>query len=235
MKEFMKNHKALFISIGFFLLFVLFTVLVKFVDVQAIGPNESSVGFASMNKWFHNLTGVTFALYTVTDIASIVTVPIGCIFLVVGIVEWIKRKNMFKVDSNILALGLFYILVLATYLVFEFLKINYRPVLIEGKLEPSFPSSTTVLSLTFFISAIDQALIYVKNRKLKLSLIIVAVVVSVFLVIGRVISGVHWFSDIIGALLISTALLFAYYELKKAMLKVNKIQEEKEVKNSERV
>jgi len=221
MKEFSKKHKALYISVGFLLLFIAFTLIVKFVDVQAIGPRNSKVGLATFNNWVHQLFGEHINLYTVTDWASIITIPIGFIFLIVGIVEWIKRKNILKVDNNILALGLFYVLDLICYLTFQFVKINYRPVLLNGNLETSYPSSTMMLSLTMFISTIDQVCIYLKDKKTRISLITFCSIYSAFLIIGRLVSGVHWCSDIIGALLLSVALLFGYFELKKLTLKIN--------------
>lgn len=47
--------------------FAVWTAAVKCVDVQAIGPNGSSVGLAAINAAIHELTGVHMALYTVTD------------------------------------------------------------------------------------------------------------------------------------------------------------------------
>ena len=141
LREVFYMKKKYFISaFALFLLFTLWTIALTFIDVQPIGPRNSSVGFAAMNAWFHNLTGVHMLLYTITDWAGLVPVFFGFSFAVFGLVQWIKRRNILKVDSDILLLGCFYIVVLAVYLLFENLAINYRPILINGYLEASYPS-----------------------------------------------------------------------------------------------
>lgn len=231
MKEFLKKYKLWVIFGATFLLFLIYTLLVKTVDVQAIGPNDpktgiaSSVGFASINGWFHNLTGEHMSLYDITDWGSLITLPIGITFCVIGIVEWAKRKNILRVDANILALGCFYVLVFITYAVFEFvIKLNYRPVLIEDKgkwyLEASYPSSTTLLAITLLLSAIDQITIYIKNKGLRIGLYIACGLLIAFFVIGRAVSGVHWLTDIIGGVLASTFLIAFYMAIKQTFQKV---------------
>ena len=210
----MKKYLPLFISGALLVIFIVFTVLVSNVDVQAIGPNGSCVGFATMNSNLHEATGVNMDLYKFTDYLSLLTIPVGTIFAVMGVVQWVKRKSIFKVDANILALGIFYVVVFISYLLFQFVVINYRPVLIEDVLEASYPSSTTVLSLTLFVTAIDQVLIYIKDALLRDTLILFDVTFSLFLIIGRVFSGVHWASDIIGAILLSAVLICSYFGIK---------------------
>ena len=125
--------------------FVLWTVLIRFVDVEAIGPRQSSVGFATLNGYIHNLTGVIMSLYIITDWLGLVPIGVAFGFAVLGIVQCIKRKSLLKVDRSILTLGGFYIVVMAVYILFEIVVINYRPTLIDGYLEASYPSSTTIL------------------------------------------------------------------------------------------
>ena len=112
-------------------------------DVQPIGPNGSRVGFAAINGAFHALTGVHWALYTLTDWLGLVPIGIAFGFAVLGLVQLIRRKSLLRVDRDILMLGGFYIVVLAAYVLFETVVINYRPVLIGGKLEASYPSEVT--------------------------------------------------------------------------------------------
>ena len=139
------RKKMFFMGAGFLGAFVLWTVLVSYVDVRAIGQNASSVGFATLNGYVHNLTGVNMFLYTITDWLGLVPIGVAFGFAVLGLVQWVGRKSLFKVDRSILALGGFYIIVLAMYIFFEIVVINYRPVLIDGYLEASYPSSTTML------------------------------------------------------------------------------------------
>ena len=192
------------------LAFLLWTVAIQFVDVQAIGPQESSVGFATINQFVHNLTGVHMSLYTITDWLGLV--PLGFVmgFALLGLIQWVKRKHLLKVDYSILVLGGFYIVVMAAYVLFEVLVINYRPVLINGYLEASYPSSTTVLVMCVMPTAIMQFNARIKNDVPNRCLAYAITAFIVFMVIGRLISGVHWFTDIIGGALLSAGLVLMY-------------------------
>ena len=139
------DYKYFYTAISFLVAFVLWTVLVRIVDVKVIGPNGSKVGFATINGFFHKLTGVHLWLYVITDWLGLVPIAVMLVFAGVGLFQWIKRKSLFKVARSILLLGVFYIVVFLAYILFEFLVINYRPILINGVLEASYPSSTTML------------------------------------------------------------------------------------------
>lgn len=190
--------------------FVLWTVLVCFVDVQAIGPGGSSVGFARLNQFVHDLTGVHMALYTVTDWLGLVPVAFVIGFGLVGLIQLIKRKHLLKVDCSILVLGIFYIVVMAVYLFFEEVIVNYRPVLIAGYLEASYPSSTTMLVMCVMPTAMLELNRHIKNNVFQWFVDIVIVGFVVFMVVGRLISGVHWLTDIIGGILVSAGLVVLY-------------------------
>ena len=205
-----ENRRNLCIATCLLLAFFLWTVAIQFIDVEAIGPQESSVGFATMNQFVHNLTGVHMSLYTITDWLGLV--PLGFVmgFALLGLIQWIKRKHLLKVDYNILILGGFYIVVMAVYVLFEMLVVNYRPVLIGGILEASYPSSTTMLVMCVMPTAIMQFNARVKNNVLKRFVASAIIAFIVFMVIGRLVSGVHWFTDIIGGALLSTGLVLMY-------------------------
>ena len=200
------------LTIGIFLLiaFALWTVLIMFVDVQAVGANGSKVGFATFNTWFHRLTGVHMALYTVTDWLGLVPIAVCMGFGCLGLCQLIKRKSLFKVDADILLLGGYYILVIFGYLFFEMVPINYRPVLIDGFLEASYPSSTTLLVLSVMPTLVFQVNRRCDDRRMKQITMMTVVLFSAFMVIGRLISGVHWATDIIGAVLLSFGLFKLY-------------------------
>ena len=182
--------------------FALWTLLISAIDVQAIGPRGSAVGFATVNGFIHRLFGVHMTLYVITDWLGLVPVAVGFGFAIAGLVQWIKRKNILKVDKRILVLGGFYILTLFAYLLFEEVVINYRPVLIGGYLEASYPSSTTLLVLC----VMPTAAMFSKNKIIK------GVIYGfmAFMVIGRLVSGVHWFTDIMGGILLSAGLVYLY-------------------------
>jgi undecaprenyl-diphosphatase len=204
------NPKNLFAAIGMLVAFVLWTALLRLVDVRPIGPEGSLVGFATVNRFVHNLTGVHMWLYHITDWLGLV--PLGFVlgFGALGLIQWIKRKHITKVDYSILVLGGFYMVVMAVYVLFEELAVNYRPVLIDGFLEASYPSSTTLLVLCVMPTAIMQFQDRMKNLVLKRCVCYLLTAFVAFMVIGRFVSGVHWFTDIVGGGLLSAGLVMLY-------------------------
>ena len=205
-----KNKKRLVLGASLVVAFVLWTILVCFVDVRAIGPEGSSVGFAALNGFVHELTGVNWFLYTITDWLGIVPIAVALGFAILGLVQLIKRKGLWKVDHSILALGVFYIVVMAAYIFFEVVVINYRPTLIDGYLEASYPSSTTMLVMCVMPTAAMQLNVRIKNTVLGRCAVITILAFTAFMVIGRLVSGVHWFTDIIGGALLSAGLVTMY-------------------------
>ena len=205
-----ENQRIFCIAACILSAFLLWTVAIQFVDVEAIGPQESSVGFATINQFVHNLTDVHMRLYTITDWLGLVPFAFIIGFALLGLVQWIERKHLLKVDFNILVLGGFYIVVLAVYVLFEVFVVNYRPVLIGGILEASYPSSTTMLIMCVMPTAIMQFNARIKNNVLKRFVASAISTFIAFMVIGRLISGVHWFTDIIGGALLSIGLVLMY-------------------------
>lgn len=208
MKQNKKKH--LWMGIWFLLVFLLWTALIRSVDMQAAGPTGTKVGFAAINLWFHKLTGVHMTLYTITDWLGLVPIAVCLGFGVVGVFQLIRRKSLIRVDPDILLLGLYYVLVILAYLIFEMIPINYRPILINGALEASYPSSTTLLVLS-----VMPTLKFQIDRRTDKSLVrnvtgLFVIAFSAFVVIGRLIAGVHWATDIIGAVFLSMGLFLLY-------------------------
>jgi undecaprenyl-diphosphatase len=201
------------IALGLLAAFALWTIAIRFIDVQPIGPQGSTVGFATLNSIIHTRTGVHMQLYTITDWLGLVPVAFGFGFAMLGLAQWIKRKSLLKVDRSILVLGGFYIATMAAYLVFESFVINYRPVLIAGNLEASYPSSTTLLVLCVMPTAMMQLRGRINNRVLRGGVSIAIASFIVFMVAGRLVSGVHWLTDIIGGILLSAGLVTLYVSL----------------------
>lgn len=205
-----KDRNMLYGSLAFLAAFAVWTVLVCCADVQTIGPEGSSVGFAAVNGAFHNLTGVHWTLYTITDWLGLVPIGTALGFAVLGLVQLIQRKALRKVDRSILALGGFYLAVMAFYVLFEKAVVNYRPVLIEGVLEASYPSSTTMLALCVMPTAAMQLKARVRSGLARSVMLGMIAAFTAFLVFGRLLSGVHWLSDIVGGVLLSEGLVCAY-------------------------
>jgi undecaprenyl-diphosphatase len=206
----MKEKRNLLAGVGLIGAFALWTVLLQCIDVQAVGQNGTEIGFAGFNQWFHQLTGVHMTLYTITDWLGLVPIFICLCFGVMGLMQLIKRRSLLRVDPDILLLGTYYVMVIACYLIFEMIPINYRPVLIEGRLEASYPSSTTLLVLSVMPTLMFQANRRVSNVMIRKAVAVFVIAFSSFMVIGRLISGVHWATDIIGSVLLSEGLYTLY-------------------------
>ena len=207
------RHRELCIAVCLLAAFALWTTLVRLTDVQAIGPRESAVGFATVNKAFHDLTGVHMSLYIITDWLGLVPIGVAMGFAILGLAQWIRRKRLLQVDRSILALGGFYLAVIAVYVFFEMVVVNYRPVLIDGFLEASYPSSTTMLVLCVMPTAIMQFNARIINRVIRQCVAFAIVGFTAFMVVGRLVSGVHWLSDIIGGALVSSGLVMMYHAI----------------------
>ncbi len=206
----MKKKRVLLIGLGLIAAFGLWTVLIRCVDVRAVGANGTNIGFSDINVWFHQITGEHMTIYTITDWLGLVPIFVCLCFGVLGLVQMIKRRSLLRVDPDILILGVYYLLVIACYLIFEMIPINYRPVLIEGRLEASYPSSTTLLVLSVMPTFMYQAGRRAWDPMLRKCTAVFVIAFSAFMVIGRLISGVHWVTDIVASILLSAGLFMLY-------------------------
>ena len=205
-----KGKKGVIFGIALILAFILWTILIRTVDVQPVGVNNTDIGFAAVNTWFHRLTGETMWIYTVTDWLGLVPIVICVCFGILGLVQLIQRKSLKKVDADIILLGIYYILVIIGYLVFEMIPINYRPVPIDGVMEASYPSSTTLLVLSVMPTLVFQVSRRAKSGAAARNTAVLAGFFSAFMVIGRLVSGVHWLTDILGSVFLSAGLYLLY-------------------------
>ena len=196
------------------LAFAIFTLLVRTVDMAPIGPRGSFVGFASLNGFVHRCTGVHMLLYTITDWLGLVPIAVALGFAIFGLLQWIARRRLWRVDRSILVLGGFYLLVIASYILFEYVVVNRRPVLIDGFLEVSYPSSTTLLVTTVMPTAIMQLRARIGGAILRRGVTLLILAFTVFMVVGRLLSGVHWLTDIIGGSILSAGLVMTYRALR---------------------
>ena len=204
-----ENKKIIRITILFFICIV-YTLLVKYYDTNAIGPKHTIVGFSALNALFSNLTGYNEFFYKLTEYLGILPFVIVGYYGMTGLIQLIRKKNILKVDKRLLFLGGLYIAVLLVYILFEHVIINYRPFLIDKELEASYPSSHTMLALCVCLSSLLINKYYIKNKKV-LKIVNIAIIILMFaLVIGRILSGAHWITDIIGGIIISAFLVYIY-------------------------
>ena len=204
------RNKKLITAFSLLLSFTLWTLLILIIDVRPVGVNDTSLGFATLNIWLHKLLGVHMSLYMITDWLSLIPLSVCSLFAGIGLGQLIKRKSLKKVDMDIILLGIYYILVIICFIGFEFVPINYRPILIEGVIEASYPSSTTLLVLSVMPTMVFQAKRRLTNKYFINITCIFTYLYSAFMVIGRLFSGVHWLTDIIGGILLSAGLFLMY-------------------------
>ena len=206
----MKKH---YIAAGvYLLLFLALLVCVKCVDVAAIGPMETCVGLSGANGAFHAKVGVRMGLYEVTQWLGYLALALAAFFACAGLVQLLRRKSLRKVDREILALGGLYVVLGCLYVLFEKCVVNYRPVLLPGETAPaaSFPSSHTMLALVIFGSAALFSARYVKQRTAKTVLYFLCTALGIVTVVLRLLSGVHWLTDIAAGVFLGTALVELY-------------------------
>ena len=217
-----KKRKFLILSGILLLLSIVYTILVKIVDVANIGPMGSSVGFSTLNKFVHQFIGSNMLWYDITKYLGILAFLFVGIYAFLGVKDFISKKKLANLDKTFYILGLFYIIFVFVYILFEIAIINYRPILIEGELEASYPSSHTLLALCICGSSIIVSKYLIKNQNFRKYLNIASWFLMISIIVGRIISGVHWASDILGGLIIGSFLLCL---LKTTLIIVKKEEE----------
>ena len=208
----MSKRRKLFLATGIiFIITVIYILLVKFYDVASIGPEYSSVGFSGINSLIHKTFPFNEAIYKFTKYFGLVPVLYGVFYGLIGLAQLIKYKSLKKVDRRLIYLLVFYILMAVTFVFFEKVIINYRPVLEDGELEASFPSTHTLIAVCFCASSLLISKYYLKDKKVLKIFNIITLILMILLVVGRLIAGCHWLTDILGGILISTFLVSLYY------------------------
>lgn len=208
-----KKVKSSFIVTGLlFLLFVLFTVVVSTVDVRQIGPQGSEVGLATLNEFVFQKLGVHMIWYSITDWLGVVALLTAFCFAVTGLIQAVNRKSLLKVDIRIILLGIYYVIVIVAYVFFEIFIINYRPVILEESvgLEASYPSSHTMLVICIMGAALVLFQQMIQNKMIRVIMNSLSGLVIFITAVGRMISGVHWFTDIVGGILLGITLIQLY-------------------------
>ena len=208
MERFLRDHFRK--GVIWLAVFILFTLLIKVIDVKPIGPEESKVGFAALNGFVFGLLGQHPFFEKLTKLLGILALLTAAGFAAVGVLQFVRTRSLREVDREIILLGAFYVVVLLAYVFFELCVVNYRPVILDEGLEASYPSSHTVLVICIMMTAPAQIGRLTKNEALCTIARIACYGIIALMVVGRLISGVHWFTDIIGGILLSAALVYFY-------------------------
>ena len=205
-----KSKKNFMIAGGLLFVFILFTVAVMKVDVAAIGPKDSLVGLSKINDFMFKKLGTHPIWDMITEVLFVTAFLIVLLFGVIGIKQLIERKSLWKVDHGILLLAVFYVFLAAFYELFEVAVVNYRPILEDGELAASFPSSHTMLICSIVGSAMVLVYRMLTNKVVRNAVEIIGGIILILAVMGRLLAGVHWFTDILGGVLLSAALVMFY-------------------------
>ena len=206
-----KRSRALGAGIVFLLLFIVFTYVVSQIDVQGIGPNGSLVGLSAVNGYARDLIGTNDLCYTVSQCLGYLSLLCAALFCVVGLIQWITRRSLAKVDRELIWMYVFFVVVVLLYVLFEYVVVNYRPVLEGGELAASYPSSHTMLVFSVFGMAIAGRFGSIfGSRGLRTAACWISGLLIVVMIATRLLSGVHWITDIIGGLLLACCVVCFY-------------------------
>ncbi len=191
---------------------IIFSVLTLVVDRQPIGLNDTSVGFATINKLVADSTPYNAQMDKYSDYFMYLAFAFAGFFAVYGLVQLIKVKSIKKVSKTIIGLGILYVIVMIIYVAFKKIPINYRPIIPPGETEPetSFPSSHTLVIVSVFGSAIVAVRRLITEWLKAKNATVVCIVFMVLGVSTRMMAGVHWLTDIIAGILFSLTLIFFY-------------------------
>lgn len=208
----MSKRRKLFITVLIlFIISIVYTLLVKYYDVAKIGPENSAVGFSGINALIHKTLPYNDFWYKVTKYLGIVPFLYCAFYGLIGVAQLIKHKTLKKIDKRLIYLVIFYVVMLIVYVLCDKIVVNYRPILEDGALESSFPSSHTLLACCVCVSSLLIAKYYIKNQKILKIFNYGTIILMIVLVVGRLLSGVHWLTDIIGGIIYSVLLIYLYY------------------------
>ncbi|MBE5906079.1 MAG: phosphatase PAP2 family protein [Lachnospiraceae bacterium] len=210
-----KNYLAAFVL---FILFLALLLAVISIDVRPIGPKGSMVGLASINEMVKDAVGYSAFWHKLTEYLGYLSLLVAAFFAAVGLKQLITRRSFFKVDGDIYLLGGFYVLVIGTYALFEKLIVNYRPMILDEGLEASFPSSHSMLVVAVMGTAAYQVSYRVHQQTIRNLLVTLSLLVMVVMVVGRLLSGVHWFTDIVAGVVLADAYVMLYYALVQSVV-----------------
>ncbi len=214
----MKGNRSARCSMLFSVLFLaLFSVLVLLlctVDVRPAGAFEQSVGLSHLNAAVYAFCGCSAFFYEATELMGLLCFGVILAMALLGFWQWFRRKRLLSVDAEVLSLIPLYLCVAVLYLLFEGVALNCRPDFpydaVEEAMAASFPSSHTLMAICVLGSA--AKVVGKQCRSVRRSRIWsgVACALCVMMAAGRLLAGVHWFTDILGSVLLSLSLLFFY-------------------------
>ena len=227
MKKFINFLPALLLT----LVFIVWTILVKTIDMSYI-LNVGFIGFSHFNFQINDMVvnfEKTELFNKLSDVGLYLSFLIVLAFAVIGVVEWIKRKSLKKVDPILFILLAAYVTVVIEYFIFEIVKINYSPLSVPEDLHASYPSTHVLMFITFLMTGLLAMFEYLKvHKSIKIASISFGVILSVVYAIARLFSGRHYFTDIVAGLFLSASIIALFIGLKLTFIKPETVEEKEE-------
>ncbi len=218
--------KSLIIFVCLIIINLLFLFLVKYVNVGKTGLEDQTVGLSAVNIKLRDLIGVSKFFNMFSTVIMIIAIIIALAELGLGLYFLIKTKSIDEIPTPIYSLIPTFILTGFVYVFFNwFFVINTRPIYTTGNSSSSYPSTHTLLTLVFLFTAVNVInfiFSYFKklNDKKKARYICYGILglLSLLIIITRLLSGQHWFTDIIGGVLMA-GLLYQFYQIFNLLLR----------------
>ena len=210
MTSILKKYGYFIASAVLLLIFIVFTILVKTVDVQYYF-NNTYVGFYSIKSKFGEFVtnfGKYESMSKMSDIILYLSFAYILGLFIFAVIELIKNKSFKKLNMNYyLVLG-GYVLTAIFYFVFEIVKVNYSPISPIDNLKPSYPSSHVLLGCMFYLLNTFTAMKLLKPEKewIKPLVFIATGVICLLLIFTRALSSKHWLTDIIASIILVSSL-----------------------------
>ncbi len=190
--------------------FCVLTVLLVSVDVRPAGESGAPVGLATLNEAVFEAVGQNETALAVSEITGLCMIAAVGAFGVLGLVQIIRCKGILRADKELYFMACGLITLAAAYVLFEIFVINYRPVLDQGELAASYPSSHSMLAVAVAGMGMAYIVRRVKSNALAYTLYGLLNVAAVVTVCCRLLGGVHWLTDIVGGVLVGLVITFGY-------------------------
>ncbi len=209
-------NKYSLMGLGFLFIFLILLILLMSVDKASNIYKE--IGLYNFNKIFlvdyYNESWDGFS-----DVILYISILFILGLIIYGIYQLYKRKSLFKVDKDIILTGFGFVFIIIIWFIFDkFIDINYRPIAVNGSAQTSFPS-THVMLACFSLLATTRIILKRNTNELKYNIITYGGV-SILVILcslGRILSKMHWTTDVLGAIFISLAIFFIIIGLDKAL------------------
>lgn len=206
--------------IGGVLLFLFILLLILLMTVDRANNIYKQIGLFSFNKLF--LVDYSNEAW---DEFSDVILYISLLFIlglaIYGFYQLSKKRSLFKVDKDIIFIGCGLAILAFVWLVFDkLIDVNYRPIAISGTAQTSFPSTHTMIA-AFVLLAATRAILKRNGNEIKYQLLAYSgsSILILLCSLGRILSKMHWATDVLGGLFIGVGLFFILVGLDKAFEK----------------